>query len=103
GVVDVNDWGGRMCLEILRDDNVDGQYDFPLGCLGLRHDIASGADEVGFHKGFAHILSLREQECVGHGPADDQDIYLVEQVAQQVELGRNLCAADDRCKWSLRM
>ena len=97
------DPGGRSRFKFLRDDSIDGQHDLPLRSLGLCHDIARGAGKVGFHQRFADVFPLREQECVGHGAADDQDIHLVEQIAQQVELGRNLCAADDRCKRPLRV
>ena len=44
----------------------------------------------------ADLHALREQEGVGHAAADDQRVDLVEQVAEQVELGRDLGAADDR-------
>ena len=55
------------------------------------------------HERLADVLALREQESIGHGAADDQHIHLVEQIAQQVELGRNLGAADDRCERPLRV
>ena len=49
------------------------------------------------------FFALREQESIGHGAADDQRIHFIEQVAQQVELGGNLGAADDRCQRPFRL
>ena len=41
-------------------------------------------------------LALGEQEGVGHAAADDQEVDLVDEVAEELELGRDFGAADDR-------
>ena len=38
---------------------------------------------------------MGQQHGVGHGAADDQDIDLGDEILEQVQLGRHLCAADD--------
>src|SRR5919199_1829816 len=43
----------------------------------------------------ADRMALRREEGVGHGAADDQHVHLAGQVAQQVQLGADLGAADD--------
>ena len=42
------------------------------------------------------VLAVRQQKRVGHGAADDQRVDFLQQVAEQIELGGNLGAADDR-------
>ena len=59
-------------------------------------------DQVGFGERLADILSLREQESVGHGATNDQRIHFVEQIAEQIEFGRNFGAADNRRQRTLR-
>ena len=76
-----------MCLEFFRHHNVDRQHDFAPRRLGLGHDFARGAGKVGFGERLADLLSLREQESIGHRAADDQRIDFVEQIAEQIELG----------------
>ena len=93
----------RVGLELLGDDGIDRQHDLALRGLGLGHDLARGVDEVGFDQRLADRLALRQQERVGHGAADDQHIDLRQQIAEQVELGRHLGAADDRGHRPLRM
>ena len=50
--------------------------------------------EVLLAQRLADLDALRLQEGVGHAAADDQLVDLADQVAQQVELGRDLGAAD---------
>ena len=48
-------------------------------------------------------LPSREQERVGHAAADDEDVDLVHEIAEQLELGRHFGAADDRRDGALRI
>ena len=48
------------------------------------------------HSDLPTCLPCGEQEGVGHAAADDQDVDLLDQIAEQLELGRDLGAADDR-------
>ena len=43
-----------------------------------------------------------QQKRVGHGAADDQHVDFLQQIAEQIELGGNLGAADDRRQRTLR-
>ena len=52
--------------------------------LAVKARVGYMPDEVGFYERSADVLALREQECIGHGAADDQRIHLIEQVADQV-------------------
>ena len=48
-----------------------------------------------FAQGFADRLSERGEKRVCHGAADDEELDFAQQICQQVELGRDLGAADD--------
>ena len=50
----------------------------------------------------ADRLALRRQERIRHAAADDQSIDLVEEIAEQIELGRHLGAADNGRDRALR-
>ncbi len=52
-------------------------------------------NEIVFAQRFADRLALRREERIGHAAADDQRLDLVQKVAEQIELGGNLGAADD--------
>ena len=49
-----------------------------------------------FAQRFTDRISARGEKGVGHAAADDEDVHVGEQVAEQVELGRYLGSADDR-------
>ncbi len=48
------------------------------------------------HSDLPISFALREQEGVGHAAADDEHVDLVDEIAEELELGRHLGAADDR-------
>ncbi len=48
------------------------------------------------HSDLPTLLALGGQERIGHAAADDQEIDLFGQIAEQLELGRDLGAADHR-------
>ena len=51
---------------------------------------------LGFLQRTADVDAFGGQEGVGHGAADHQEIHFGDEVAEQVELGGNLGAANDR-------
>ena len=81
---------GGTCLEFPGDDSVDGQDDGSLGIFGGLQDVTRRIDEVTFGERLAHAVAIGQQEGVGHGAADHQRIDLLHEVAEQVELGRDL-------------
>ena len=84
-----------MLGEFLRNDRIDRQHDLAAQRLGLGQDIARVRDQIVLAERFADRLALRGKECVRHAAADDQRLDLRQQVAEQIELGRNFGAADD--------
>src|SRR5262249_54923225 len=62
------------------------------------HDLARGRQQIELAQRFAHGMSARGQKGIGHAAADDERVDLREQAAEQVELGRHLGAAADRCE-----
>ena len=58
--------------------------------------LSSGSDQIMLAQRFADFDAARGEEGVGHSAADDQMIDLADQVAEHVELGRDLGAADHR-------
>ena len=87
---------GRVGREVIGDHGVDGQDDRAVGGLGLFHDAQRGRGEILLGQRLADADALRVQEGVGHAAADHQRIDLADEVFQQVDLGRDLGAADDR-------
>ena len=58
---------------------------------------------VGLDQALADRLALGEQEGVGHAAADHEHVDLVDEVAQDLDLARDLGPADDRREGSLRV
>ena len=52
--------------------------------------------EVVLAQRLADIVAARGEEGVGHAAADDQHVDLLHEVHEQIDLGRDLGAADDR-------
>ena len=82
-------------LEFLRHHGVGRQDDGAAGGRRLDHDLARRLGEVVLAERLADIFAARGEEGVGHAAADDQRVDLLHEVHQQVELGRDLGAADD--------
>src|SRR5262252_3069814 len=93
----------RVCLELLRYNTIDWQHDLTLAGFSLVHNFARGRDAINLRQRLANLLSLREQESICHSAANNQRVDFLEQVAEQVQLGRNLGAADNRGQRPLRM
>ena len=55
------------------------------------------------HSDLPIALAFREQERVGHAAADDENVDLVHEIAEQLELGRHFGAANDRRDGALRI
>ena len=92
-----------MRLELLRDHRVDRQDDFALGSLRLVQDLARGGDQVASASDLPTCLPCASRKVLAMPPPMISAFDLVEQIAQQVELGRNLGAADDRRYRPFRM
>ena len=80
---------------LLGDHDVDRQQQLAVARVGERHDASRGVGQLLLAVGGADLPALREEEGVGHAAADRQPVELDDQVVQQVELGRDLRAADD--------
>ena len=86
----------RVRRELLGHHGIDRQHDLAAFGLRLGHDLARGRQELVLAQGLADGMPERCQEGIGHAAADDENIDLGEQVAEQVELGRYLGASHDR-------
>ena len=86
----------RVGREMIGDDRIDRQDDGAVRGLGLFHDAQRGCGEILLRQRLADADTLRMQEGVGHAAADHQRIDLADEVFEQVDLGRDLRAADDR-------
>ena len=86
----------RVGREMIGDHGIDRQDDGAVRGLGLFHDPQRGRREILLRQRLADADALRMQEGVGHAAADHQRIDLADEVFQQVDLGRDLGAADDR-------
>ena len=71
--------------------------------LRLVHDVARRVDESGLAERAPDLPALGGEEGVGHAAADDQRIGEREQIAEKIELGRHLGAADHRRKRPARI
>ena len=88
--------GRRIGREMKRDHGVDGQDDRAIGGFRLVENPQRGRGEILLRQRFADADALRMQEGIGHAAADHQRIDLADEVFQQVDLGGDLGAADDR-------
>ena len=64
--------------------------------LGRGEDPPGVVDAVVLGEALADALALGEQERVGHPAAEDEDVDLGEQVLEDLDLVRDLGAAEDR-------
>ena len=94
---------GRAGLELRRDDVVDRQLQPHAALLGLGRDRPRAVEAVVLDQRLADRHAARLEEGVGHGAADQQRVDLVEQVVDDLDLVRDLRAADDRDKRAVRM
>jgi len=67
--------------------------DAPL--VGLGEQAGGGLEMVILHQRLAHGTALSLQKGIGHGPADDEAVSLVDEVFQELDFGRDLRPTDD--------
>ena len=95
GIVDAESGMRGIGVDAVGDDVVDGQLEpNPMGTRGPL-DVAGGVDEGLLHQRSAHRMPVGLQEGVGHGPADEQGVEAGQQVADDLQLARDLGAAED--------
>lgn len=85
----------RVGREMIGDGSVDRQDDGAVGGFGLFHDAQRGRGEILLGQRLADADALGVQEGVGHAAADHERVDLSHEVFEQVDLGRDLGAADD--------
>ena len=90
-------------LELSRHHNIDRQVDGAAPVRGLLQNRAGGIGHLTLGQRFADLDPLRDKEGVGHAAADHQMIHPVDQVHQQIQLGRDLGPADHRHDRALRI
>jgi hypothetical protein len=86
--------GRRIGRELLGDDHVIGKVHGAIGALGRVQDRQRGVGQIMLAQALADGNAAGRQEGVGHSATDDEVIDLGDQMAQHVELGRDLGASD---------
>ena len=94
---------GRVGLKTKRHDRIDGQNDRAVRVLGLGQDAARGVRHVLFGERLLHVHALRKHERVRHRAADHQRLHPADEVFEQLQLGRDLGAPDQRNHGALRV
>ena len=85
-----------MRFENFRHHHVDRQHDLAPGGLGLVHDFLRGVDQVTLDKAILPTFLLSaSRNVLAMAPPMISTSTLLEQIAEQIELGGNLGAADD--------
>ena len=95
GVRDAEGGVGGIRVEPVGDDVVARQLEsHPVGACGP-FEVEGGVEERFFHQRSAHRAPAGLEEGVGHGAADEQGVEAGKQVADDLELARDLGAAED--------
>ena len=81
--------------ERLHADGIDRQQELYALGLGLRQHVLAVVDLRLVEQALADLQALRLEEGEGHAAADDQGVDLLEQVLDDVQLVRDLRAAQD--------
>jgi len=77
----------RMGLEFGRQHDIGRQDDLAIGSARCIHHRAGGRKHLFLNQRFTHIQAARGEERVRHGAADDEEIDLLGEIAEQFELG----------------
>mmetsp|Transcript_29037 Transcript_29037/g.55778 ORF Transcript_29037/g.55778 Transcript_29037/m.55778 type:complete len:335 (+) Transcript_29037:4240-5244(+) len=72
---------------------IGGQDHAAARRVGGGQNVAGCVVQIGLLQGRAQLRALGGEERIGHAAADHQHIDFLDQVFQQVELGRHLCPA----------
>ena len=83
----VSDRGGK---EVVR-----GQEKLNVPFLGLGQGGQRDIPFVRLRQGFAHFLAEGELESIGHGPADQYGVGLVQQTVNDLDFVRDFGPAED--------
>ena len=86
-----------------RDDRIHRQDDRAVRILGLGDNAPRGFGHILFCQRFADLYAERGKKRVRHRAADHQGLHLGDQILQQLQLGRDLRAANDRDHRPLRV
>ena len=81
--------------EVLDAGGIDGQQQLNALLLGLGHHVLAVVELAVVAQALADLVALGLQEGVGHAAADDQRVDLLQQVGDDVQLVRNLGAAQN--------
>ena len=87
---------GAPGFELRRDDVIDGQLEPDAARLRARDDSARAVQPIVLDQRLADRQLLRLEERVGHRAADEQRVDLAQQVLDDLDLVRDLRAAEDR-------
>jgi len=86
---------GGVFPEFPGDYDIDRKHDFAAPFARQLHDLARGRGEIWLAQGFADGITLGIEKRVRHAAADDQHVRFADEIEEQLDLGRDLGAADD--------
>jgi len=95
---------GTTRLECGSDNHIFGQYHTAVLPARQSQSLARTVGHVALAQRAADFPALSTEKCIRHCAGDDEDIDLADEKAQQIELGRDLRAADqcqNRPPWRL--
>ena len=95
GVVDADGGVGGVGVEPVGDDMVARQIEPHAVVVRRPLDAADGVGEGVLDQRSAHRAPARLQERVGHGAADEEGVEAGQEVIDDLELARDLGAAED--------
>ncbi len=103
GIADVERLRRRAGFELWRDDVIDGELEAQAALLGPPLDVTRRVELFGFDERLADGQIPRLEERVRHRAADEQRVDARDQVLDDLELVRNLRAAENRDKRTVRI
>ena len=93
----------RASLKFLRNNNLLRQHDFTLRLRGLSENSARRIQQINFAERLANLFTLCGQKRIRHAARNNENIDLLNKIAQKFELGRNFRAAYDSSHRTLRL
>jgi hypothetical protein len=84
-----------ILLELVGDNDIDGEKEFDSLSLGLLDELTGDGDEILFNHGLADLEALGTVEGEDHSTADEDLVALLDERFDDGDLGRDLGTTDD--------
>ena len=90
-----DDLGFGLLVQPVGHHAVHRQIEFDVPLQGLGHGLLGGIQQAVLHQGFPHFIAHGLEKGVGHGPADDHLVHVLQEILQGREFAGDLGAADE--------